>query len=266
MPHLLEANNLTLGYGDRIIAPNICLRFPVPEIVAIIGPNGSGKSTVLKAMSRLLKPAGGVVLLDGREIHRLPRREVAQVMATLPQGAQAPGDYAVYDLVACGRTPHRRMFESLAADDRRIIDEAIAAAGLSEMAFRRLDTLSGGERQRTWLAMALAQQPEILMLDEPTTYLDIHHQLELMKLVQRLHQELSLTVIMVLHDLNQAARFCHRIVAVKQGEIFADGPVEQVLTRELLRELYGVETIVTTVSQEGRSQLVCLPHDVCCPA
>jgi iron complex transport system ATP-binding protein len=266
MPHLLEAHNLLLGYGDKIVAPQISLSFPEPEIVAIIGPNGSGKSTVLKALSRLLKPSGGTVLLDGREIHRLPSREVARIMAILPQGAQAPGDFAVYDLVAFGRSPHRKFFDELLAEDRRIIQQSIAATGLTELAYRRLDTLSGGERQRAWLAMALAQQPEILMLDEPTTYLDIHHQLELMKLIQRLYEELQLTVIMVLHDLNQAARFCHRVIAVKNGAVFADGPVDRVLTRETLRELYGVETIVTTVTQEGRTQLVCLPHDVCCPA
>lgn len=266
MAHRLEANALTLGYGGKIVAPAVSLAFPEPEIVAIIGPNGSGKSTVLKALSRLLKPAGGTVLLDGREIHSLPRRTVAQIMAILPQGAQAPGDLAVYDLAACGRAPYRRLFAGLPAEDGRVIDQALAAVGLTELAYRRLDTLSGGERQRAWLAMALAQQPEILMLDEPTTYLDIHHQLEMLKLIQRLHEELRLTVIMVLHDLNQAARFCHRIVAVKDGEVFADGPVKQVLTREVLRELYGVETIVATVTQEGRTQLVCLPHDVCRPS
>jgi iron complex transport system ATP-binding protein len=266
MNSVLEARKLTLSYGETVVAPDISLVFDKPEIVGIIGPNGSGKSTLLKAMSRLLKPASGQVFLMGEAIERLPREKVAQWMSVLPQGAQAPGDYVVHDLVACGRTPYRSAFGSLSQEDRRVIDESIAMVGLQKLAFRRMDSLSGGERQRAWLALALAQQSSVLMLDEPTTYLDVHHQLEMLNLIQRLQQELSLTVIMVLHDLNQAIRFCHRIIAIKEGAVFAAGSVEEVITSTNMQRLYGVESIVTSIAHEGHSFLVCYPHNVCATA
>lgn len=259
----LAAHQLTLAYGEKVVAPDMSIAFDKPEIVGIIGPNGSGKSTLLKALSHLIRPVAGQVLLQGQPIGDYSRRKVAKCLSILPQAATAPGDYAVYDLVACGRTPHRSAFAALSPQDRQVIEQSIALVGLEPLSYRRMDTLSGGEKQRAWLAMALAQQSSILMLDEPTTYLDVHHQLEMMQLIQRLHQELQLTVIMVLHDLNQAIRFCHRIIAVKNGRIFADGDVETVMTVEKMRQLYGVEMIITQVLHEGKKQLVCLPHDVC---
>lgn len=259
----LEGLDLKLAYGDKIVAPNMSLAFNQPEIIGIIGPNGSGKSTLLKALSRLIRPADGKVLLSGREISQYPQRSIAQMMSILPQGAQAPGDFAVYDLVACGRNPYRGNLAGLSSEDRMVIDESIAWVGLEDYAYRRLDTLSGGERQRAWLAMALAQKAPFLMLDEPTTYLDVHHQLEMLELIRRLQQELQLTVVMVLHDLNQAIRFCERIVAVKNGLVFADGKVEEVITPANLRSLFGVDSIVTRIEHEGRNLLVCLPHNVC---
>lgn len=263
MNHVLEARNLRFGYGDRTILPNISLRLEKPEIISIIGPNGSGKSTLLKALSRLLAPTQGVVLLNGKDIHHMKPNDVARIMAVLPQTVQAPPEMTVQDLVYCGRTPYKSLFNSFSSEDHSRTELVIKATGLTDMVHRRLDTLSGGERQRAWLAMALAQEPEILMLDEPTTYLDIHHQLELMKLISRLHQEMRLTVIMVLHDLNHAARFSERIIALKNGRIFADGSAATVFTPNNLRTLYGVETTVMTVKQGGCEHLVCFPHDLC---
>lgn len=265
MKHTLEAQSVTLGYDGKIIVPPLNLVLDKPEIISIVGPNGSGKSTLLKALSRLLKPLAGRVLLDGKDIHRLPPQEVAKVMAILPQAMHTPGDMTVCDLVAYGRMPYKKIFEQLTSTDMHHIAAALEATGMQSMLYRRLDSLSGGERQRAWLAMALAQQPRLLLLDEPTTYLDIHHQLELMKLIRALHQDRQLTVIMVLHDLNHAARFSQRIIAVKDGQVFADGAVEQVITVENLRILYGVETTVMTVEQGGSSHLVCFPHDNCLP-
>lgn len=259
----IEARKLALGYSGKTISACLDIAIGEPEIVAIIGPNGSGKSTFLKALSRLLPPAAGSVLLNGADIHRLPPKKVARLLAVLPQSVQAPGDLLVQDLVANGRAPYIGLFGQPSAADQEAVRAAAAATGIADLLFRRLDTLSGGERQRAWLAMALAQQPRILMLDEPTTYLDVHHQLEFMKLVRRLHQERQLTVVMVLHDLNHAARFSHRIIAMKNGEIFADGPAGAVLTAANLRTLYGVEATVVMIEQGGTEHLVCLPHDTC---
>jgi len=266
MNDILQAQNITIKYGsDNAIISNLSVCLDRPEIISIIGPNGSGKSTLLKALSRLLPPATGAVLLNGTNLYSIPPGEVASIMAVLPQSAQAPGDMTVYDLAAYGRMPYKKMFASHSAVDKECIAEALEASGMTHMAYRRLETLSGGERQRAWVAMALAQQPRILLLDEPTTYLDIHHQLELMKLVRRLHQERNIMVIMVLHDLNHAARFSHRIIAVKEGRILTDGPVPQVFTADTLRELYGVETTVLSLEQGGSVHLVCFPHDNCLP-
>lgn len=259
----IEAKALSLGYEGKLISSALNIAIGEPEIVTIIGPNGSGKSTLLKALGRLLPPAAGTVFLNGKDIQTLNSREVARLLAVLPQSAQAPGDLLVRDLVAVGRAPHIGLFGHPSAKDEAAILSAIAATELDALMFRRLDTLSGGERQRAWLAMALAQDPDILMLDEPTTYLDVHHQLEILKLVQTLHTERRLTVVMVLHDLNHAARFSHRIIAMKDGQIFADGKAAEVLTKENLRELYGVECTILTLNQGGCEHLVCLPHDVC---
>ncbi len=263
MSHCIEARSVLLGYGAKVVATRLDLCIDKPEMVSIIGPNGSGKSTLLKALSRLLPPKAGSVLLDGKDIHRMTPNEVARIMAVLPQSVQAPSDITVHDLVSYGRSPHQRMFSAVSEVDKSQVADAIIATGMTEFVHRRLDTLSGGERQRAWLAMALAQQPQILMLDEPTTYLDIFHQLELMKLVQRLHQERQITVVMVLHDLNHAARFSQRVIAVKAGKVFADGAVNEVFTANTLKQLYGVETTVMTVKQGGDEHLVCFPHDIC---
>lgn len=259
---ILSANALKLQYGNRVVADGIDLSVERAGVVSIIGPNGSGKSTLLKGLGRLLKPSGGSVLLDGKDIHALKPWEVAKKMAILPQSASAPGDMTVYDLVCYGRMPYQRMFSRQSQHDLDEVDGALRATGVEEMRFRRLDTLSGGERQRAWIALALAQKPRVLLLDEPTTYLDIRYQLELMKLVERLHHELGITVIMVLHDLNHAARYSDRLIAVKHGRVVADGPVADVFTARMLRDLYEVETTILTIGEGCDARLACFPHDV----
>ena len=259
---ILRADKLTLQYGDRTIADNLNFAVDKSEIISIIGPNGSGKSTLLKSLGRLLKPTRGTVLLEGKDIQAMKPGDVARKMSILPQSSTAPTDMTVYDLVCYGRMPHQGLFASPTAVDEDKIEEALAETNISHMRYRRLDTLSGGERQRAWLAMAIAQNPKILLLDEPTTYLDVKHQLDLMNLVYKLHQTKNITVIMVLHDLNHAARYSHRLVAVKHGKIFADGLVQDVFTEPILRDLYDVETSVMTMKQNNEEYLVCFPYDV----
>lgn len=259
---ILEADKLTLQYGTRVIADELNFSVEKSEIISIIGPNGSGKSTLLKSLGRLLKPTRGTVLLEGKDIQTMKPGDVARKMSILPQSSTAPPDMTVYDLVCYGRMPHQALFSTPSKADQEKIEEALAETNTSDMRYRRLDTLSGGERQRAWLAMAIAQNPEILLLDEPTTYLDIKHQLDLMNLVYRLHETKKITVIMVLHDLNHAARFSHRLVAVKKGKIFADGLVKDVFTEKTLRDLYDVETSVMTLTQQNKEYLVCFPYDI----
>ncbi len=259
---ILQADKLTLQYGERVIADNLDFSVDKSQIISIIGPNGSGKSTLLKSLGRLLKPTHGTVLLEGKDIQTMKPGEVARKMSILPQSSTVPPDMTVYDLVCYGRMPHQGLFSTPSDADMEKIEEALTETNTSSMRYRRLDTLSGGERQRAWLAMAIAQNPEILLLDEPTTYLDIKHQLDLMNLVYKLHETKKITVIMVLHDLNHAARFSHRLVAVKKGKIFADGLVKDVFTEKILCELYDVETSVMTLKQNGQEYLVCFPYDI----
>jgi ABC-type cobalamin/Fe3+-siderophores transport systems, ATPase components len=261
--HYLEAQKITLAYGAKPIVEELDILIDQPQIISIIGPNGAGKSTVLKAFARLLTPKKGMVLLDGKDIHRQPSKEVARTLAVLPQSTTAPMDIAVKDLVACGRTPYQGHFSSLTEADYQIIENAMERTGVLDFAHRQLVSLSGGERQRVWLAMALAQEPDILLLDEPTTFLDIHHQLDLMELVRQLHRELKITVIMVLHDLNHATRYSERVIAIKNGTIFADGKVNDVMTEANFEKLYGVKALRVNVAQDEEEYSVFVPHSVC---
>ena len=256
----LSTLQVRLQYQENIISNEMSLDFSKPEIISIIGPNGSGKSTLLKALCRLLPPSSGGVYLNGRNLSEIPTEEIARTISILPQSAIAPGDMTIRDLTAYGRLPYQSFFSQLSADDKQAIDDALSFTELTEMQHRRLDTLSGGERQRAWLAMALAQHPRILLLDEPTTYLDIHHQLELMELVLRLHQQRDLTVIMVLHDLNHAARYSQRLIALKKGTVVADGSIAEVFTVPVLENLYDVKTVVTTLEQQGCCYPICFPY------
>ena len=244
-----SCENLNVGYGKKTIVKDVSVSFERSGMTSIIGPNGSGKSTLLKAMGRLLKPFSGDVFVNGRSVREISDCDVAKHVGILPQSPSAPADTPVHCLVSYGRNPHKKMFSRMDSSDRDTIEWAIEATGLKDKRFRRLGQLSGGERQRAWIAMALAQQPDILLLDEPTTYLDIHHQFEVLELLYKLNSECGLTVVMVLHDLNLAARFSSRIVALKDGSIARDGSPESILTEDNICEIFSVKSKVVTVDK-----------------
>ena len=242
---ILSADHLRLGYRrGAVVVRDLVLDVARGEIVTLVGPNGSGKSTILRALARLMRPQGGAVYLNGRAIHRTSTRRVAQQLAILPQNPTAPDDLTIRDLVARGRFARQAWWRSAGSHDRDVIAWALEATGLADLSDRRLNTLSGGERQRAWIALALAQEPQVLLLDEPTTFLDISHQLEVMGLLQKLNEDNGLSIVMVLHDLNQAARFSHRLVALRQGDVYAAGPPACVLTETMLREVFQVEGVL----------------------
>lgn len=242
---ILQADRLTLSYrrGSPVVR-DLSLAIEPGEIAALVGPNGSGKSTLLRALARLMRPQSGTVYLDGRPIHRQPTRKVAQQLAILPQNPTAPEDLTVRDLVARGRFARQAWWRPASQRDQAVIDWALDVTGLAGLATRQLSTLSGGERQRAWIALALAQEPRVLLLDEPTTFLDISHQLEIMALLQTLNRDSGLSIVMVLHDLNQAARFCHRLIAIRDGQLYAAGTPDEVLTETMLSEVFQVEGAV----------------------
>lgn len=233
----LHADHLSLAYDGVSIIEQLDLEAPAGRITALVGPNGCGKSTLLRGLARLLKPKGGMVYLDGKAIHSLPTKQVAQQIGLLPQSPIAPAGLTVYELVAQGRYPHQSWFQQWSAEDSRCTQEALAITNLTHMADRPLDTLSGGQRQRAWIAMALAQETEILLLDEPTTFLDLAYQLEVLDLLHDLNER-GRTIVMVLHDLNQACRYADHIVAMRNGVIMAQGAPETVMTPEMLKEVF----------------------------
>ena len=238
---MLEAKSVQAAYGRRTVLDQVELVIGAGECVALAGPNGSGKSTLLRTLARLHKPAHGAVLLDGKELTRWPARALARRLAVLPQAPRAPEALTVEQLVALGRHPHQTMVGVATAIDRAAVQEALDCTGLTALAGRRLDELSGGERQRAWIALTLAQQPSLLLLDEPTTYLDLAHGLTVLELVRRLNRERGLTVVMALHDLSQMLRFADRVVLLKEGRVAADGPPETTLTAERIAAVFGVE-------------------------
>lgn len=254
----LTAEGLAVAYGERTILPGLSLALAAGTITALVGANGSGKSTLLKALARLLRPRLGAVYLDGQAIARLPTAEVARRLAVLPQGPVAPAGLRVAELVEQGRFPHTGPLRPLTPDDRHAIAEALALTGMGDFAARPLDSLSGGERQRAWIALALAQATPILLLDEPTTFLDIAHQLEVLTLLRRLNRERGLTIAVVLHDLNQAARYADRMVALQDGQVVADGPPRTVLTEALLAAAFGIRAAI--VADPTTDAPVCLPY------
>jgi iron complex transport system ATP-binding protein len=254
----LAAEHLQVGYDARTIIDGLSLQLEQGQITALVGPNGSGKSTLLKTLARLLKPSAGAVYLDGKAISGLPTAAIARELAILPQGPSAPAGLTVRELVEQGRFPHVGALRMLRQQDHVAIADALARTGMSDFAHRPLDHLSGGERQRAWIALALAQQTPILLLDEPTTFLDIGHQLEVLELVRRLNEEQGMTIVLVLHDLNQAARYAHRMVALDRGVIVADGPPSAVLTGALLADVFNVRAHI--VADPERGTPVCLPY------
>jgi iron complex transport system ATP-binding protein len=245
----LTARALTLAYDDRTVVQELDLAVPDGRVTVIVGPNACGKSTTLRALGRLLKPAGGSVLLDGTELARIPTRTIAQSVGLLPQTPVAPEAITVSDLVARGRQPHQRWWQQWSEADERAVTDAMERTDITSLGDRPVDELSGGQRQRVWIAMALAQDTDLLLLDEPTTYLDIAHQVEVLDLVRRLAAPAAdgtrgRTVVTVLHDLNQAARYADHLVAMKAGRIVAEGRPEDVVTAELVREVFGLDAVV----------------------
>ncbi|USG66191.1 ABC transporter ATP-binding protein [Brevibacillus ruminantium] len=256
----LYTEKLVISYGDRLIVENLDIRIPAGKITALVGPNGSGKSTILKAIARLMKPVSGSVYLDGKAIHKESTKEVAKKLAILPQSPEAPGGLLVSELVAYGRFPYQKGFGTLREEDRRIIEWAIGVTGMMEFADRPVDNLSGGQRQRAWISMALAQGTEMLLLDEPTTYLDMAHQLEVLKLLHRLNQTEKRTIVMVVHDLNHATRFADHVVAIRNGRLEAEGTPSEVVTAETMRSVFGVLADIVPDPRTGVP--VCIPYEL----
>jgi len=240
----LAARALTLAYEDRTVVDGLDLVIPDGEVTVIVGPNACGKSTLLRALGRLLKPRGGAVLLDGTDLARIPTKKIAQSVGLLPQTPVAPDAITVADLVSRGRQPHQHWWQQWSDEDERAVGDAMERTDVTELADRLVDELSGGQRQRVWIAMALAQETGVLLLDEPTTYLDISHQVEVLDLVRQLNHERGRTVVAVLHDLNQAARYADHLIAMKAGRIVARGRPSEVVTAELVHEVFGLESVV----------------------
>jgi iron complex transport system ATP-binding protein len=244
--HTLVADAITLGYGDRVVVDELDLSVASGRITAIVGANGCGKSTLLRALARLIPARSGAVLLDGQAIHRLPSKTVARTLGLLPQGPVAPEGIAVADLVGRGRHPHQKLLATWSARDYEAVAAALEATGIADLADRPVDELSGGQRQRAWIAMALAQETDILLLDEPTTFLDVAHQVEVLDLLTDLNRSRGTTIVMVLHDLNLAARYADELVAVRGGRVHAIGSPSEIVTAELVRDVFGLESRIIT--------------------
>lgn len=238
----LYTDELTIGYGDRLIVKDLNIKIPDKKITTIIGSNGCGKSTLLKAITRIITHQSGSIVLDGANISTENTKLLAKKMAILPQTPESASGLTVGELVSYGRFPYQSGFGRLTKKDIEVIDWALDVTSTKEFKYKPVDSLSGGQRQRVWIAMALAQETEIIFLDEPTTYLDMAHQLEILELLQRLNVEQERTIVMVLHDLNQAARFADYIIALKDGEIVKAGNCEEVINHEVLKEVFQIDT------------------------
>jgi iron complex transport system ATP-binding protein len=246
----LRGDDLELAYDRRVVAERLALAIPDGSFTVIVGPNACGKTTLLRALARLLKPRSGGVYLDGELITSRPSKEVARQLGLLPQSSTAPDGITVADLVARGRYPHQRMLRQWSRDDERAVAEAMGSTAVQDLADRIVDELSGGQRQRVWLAMALAQQTPILLLDEPTTFLDIAHQVEVMDLCAQLHAE-GRTLVAVLHDLNQACRYATHLVAMRDGAIVAEGAPADIVTAELVETVFGLPCRIVEDPEAG---------------
>lgn len=254
-PHL-AAREVSLGYGDRVVVEGLSVELPEGEVTMIVGANACGKSTLLRGLARLLKPSNGAVLLDGADIHSLPAKQVATQLGLLPQSPIAPDGITVSELVGRGRYPHQGWFRRWSTEDDEAVEEALRATQTLELAERGVDELSGGQRQRVWIAMALAQQTPLLLLDEPTTYLDLAHQVEVLDLVTELNRSNGTTVAIVLHELNMATRYGDHLIAMKQGRIVAQGAPSDIVTEELVREVFGLEAIVACDPVSGAPMVI----------
>ncbi|GEB33343.1 MULTISPECIES: ABC transporter ATP-binding protein [Brevibacillus] len=257
----LETRKLTLSYGERNIIEALDLNIPRGKITVFIGSNGSGKSTLLRSLARLLKPKEGAILLEGESIAKRSTKEVAKRLAILPQGPSAPEGLSIHQLVKQGRYPYQNWLQQWSEEDEQMVKKALEATQLTEMASRSVDSLSGGQRQRAWIAMTLAQGTDTILLDEPTTYLDMSHQIEILDLLYELNETEQRTIVMVLHDLNLACRYAHHIVAVHNQTVVAEGAPEDILTTDLVRTVFDMDCQITLDPLYGTP--MCIPYSKC---
>ena len=256
----IEATDLSISYGRRPIIEGMNLTIPESKITSIIGPNGCGKSTLLKTVARIMKPLSGSILLDGKAIHKQSTKDIAKKIAILAQSPHTPDEITVKDLVSYGRSPYQKGFGQLTAKDWEMIHWALEETNLLEYANRFVHALSGGQRQRVWIAMALAQDTDILLLDEPTTYLDLAHQLDVLLVLERLNKKQGKTIVMVLHDLNHASRFSDYIVSMREGEVIKAGAPREVMTNEVLRSVFDIDAHI--VEDPATKKLACLTYQL----
>lgn len=255
----ITTKSLKVGYDKTIIVPDFDLSIPKGKIASIIGPNGCGKSTVLKAIGRILKKAGGKVFLSDIDIDALKTKDIARILSILPQSPTAPGTITCFDLVSYGRFPYQKGFGKLSQEDKEIIQWALKVTNMEDFARRPIASLSGGQRQRVWIAMALAQKTDIILLDEPTTYLDLNHQLEVLELLKSLNEKQGVSIVMVLHDLNLASKYSDYLIAMKDGRIVVKGTCEEVLTKETLQTCFLLDGDITTDPRTGKP--ICVSYD-----
>jgi iron complex transport system ATP-binding protein len=258
MKSVIETKNLSLSYGETLIIDELNLKIPQGEITVFIGANGCGKSTLLRSIARLLKPKSGAVILEGEAIARLSTKEVAKKMAILPQSPTAPEGLTVLQLVKQGRYPHQSWLKQWSEEDERKVIDALKATRLEDLKERPVDSLSGGQRQRAWIAMTLAQDTDVILLDEPTTYLDMAHQIEILDLLFELNEKRKRTVVMVLHDLNLACRYAHNIVALKSQKVYAQGKPEYVINSTTVKNVFSMDCVVTMDPLFGTP--LCIPY------
>ena len=256
----ISVKNLCVSYENNNIIENMDLSIPKGKITIIIGANGCGKSTLLKTISRINKPQNGDIFINNKNIKNIKEKNIAKEVAFLPQGPICPSGLTVRELVAYGRFPHQKMIGGLNSHDKEVIDWAIKETGLSEFSDREVENLSGGQRQRAWIAMTLAQETEIIMLDEPTTYLDMSYQLEVLEVLQKLNKEKNITVVIVLHELNNACRFADNIVGLKKGKIICEGRPIDVINKETLKKIYGIDA--NLVNSENGDYPICMEYEL----
>ncbi|KON85427.1 ABC transporter [Sporosarcina globispora] len=254
----LETSSLTLGYNGTNIIDNLDLKIPKGKITVLVGANGCGKSTLLRSLARLLRPKSGEILLEGDAVRSLPTKEVAKRLAILPQGPTAPEGLTVLQLIKQGRYPHQSWLRQWSTEDEKVVKQALKATRLKEFAERSVDSLSGGQRQRAWIAMTLAQKTDIILLDEPTTYLDLTHQIEILDLLFELNEQENRTIVMVLHDLNLACRYAHNIVAVCDKRVYSQGKPEDIITAGMVKDVFQMSCEITKDPIFGTP--LCIPH------
>ncbi len=258
MTSILQTEKLTLSYGDTIIIKELNLTIPKGEITIFIGGNGCGKSTLLRSIARLLKPEEGMVLLDGKNIAKLPTKEVAKKLSILPQAPDSPEGLSVLQLVKQGRYPYQNWVKQWTKEDEWHVMNALASTSLIEFKDKAIDELSGGQRQRAWIAMTLAQNTDIILLDEPTTYLDMAHQIDILDLLYDLNEKEKRTIVMVLHDINLACRYAHNLVAIRNQQIIAQGKPNDIVNAKLVQQVFDMQCVVTVDPIVGTP--LCIPY------